>query len=155
MRFKVVNSFIFDNVTNGNHYVDSEANREYLCDLLNELWDLFNESNEKVNSQNDLINELYKFRLLYNALLFNNWAKTGEVEVYKSKKHHDGSIPFEEDEGEWFIVVGILPTGEQITNHYAMEYWDYFKIPSYPCVKDVFDGHTPSDVLYRLEELLK
>ena len=39
MRFKIVNSFIFDNVTNGNYYVDSDANRELLCDLLNELND--------------------------------------------------------------------------------------------------------------------
>ena len=41
--------------------------------------------------------ELYDFRLILNALLFNEWVKNGKYEVYKSKRHHDGSIPFPDD----------------------------------------------------------
>lgn len=99
------------------------------------------------------LQELYDFRMIYNAHLFNEWYLQRKYEVYKSKRHHDGSIPFEDDEEEWFIVVAILPTG-QISNHYPMEYWNYFRIPSYWKVLDEFDGHTSSDVLERLKGLL-
>ncbi len=106
---------------------------------------------DKLNDLENTIQELYDFRLVLNALLFNEWAKTGEYEVYKSKKHHDGEVCFD---GEWFIVVAILPSG-QVTNHYHMKYWDYFKIPSYERVKDEFDGHTSSVVLLRYGVLLE
>ena len=61
--------------------------------------------------------ELYEFRKIYNAALFNEWAENGKYEVYKSKKHFDGEDCFD---GKWFIVVAILPTG-QISNHYEMK----------------------------------
>lgn len=99
--------------------------------------------------------ELYDFRMVYNALLFNEWHKHDEVEVYKSKRHSDGSIPFEDDSDDWFIVIAILPEGKHISNHYHMKYWDYFKIPEYKKAKDEYDGHTSDDVLNRLKELLK
>ena len=98
------------------------------------------------------IQELYEFRLMYNALLFNEWSNREDIEVYKSKRHDDGSIPF--DDENWFIVVAILPNGKQITNHYHIDYWDYFQIKEYPKVKDKFDGHTSEDVLDRLRELI-
>lgn len=99
-----------------------------------------------LNEQNETIQELYDFRLVYNALLFNEWAKNGKYEVYKSKRHYDGELCFD---GEWFIVVGILPTG-QVTNHYPIRNWNDFKIPEYEKVKDEFDGHTSTVVLLRL-----
>ena len=101
-----------------------------------------------LNEQEETIQELYDFRLIYNALLFNEWSKHDTIEVYKSKKHSDGELCFD---GEWFVVVAILPTG-QITNHYHIKYWDYFQIKEYPQVKDEFDGHTPIDVLNRLKK---
>lgn len=105
---------------------------------------------EHLNNQHDLIQELYEFRLVYNALLFNEWCEQDKFEVYKSKRHSDGELCFD---GEWFVVVAILPTG-QITNHYHIDYWDYFKIPAYDKVKDEFDGHTPMDVLNRLKSMV-
>ena len=103
-----------------------------------------------MNEQEEQIQELYDFRLIYNALLFNEWSKHDTIEVYKSKKHSDGELCFD---GEWFVVVAILPTG-QITNHYHIKYWDYFQIKEYPQVKDEFDGHTPIDVLNRLKSMV-
>ena len=114
--------------------IDSGTNARKVCDLLNE--------------QEETIQELYEFRLLYNALLFNQWNKHNEYEVYKSKRHSDGELCFD---GEWFVVVAILPTG-QITNHYHIKYWDYFKIPTYDKVKDEFDNHNSHDVLERLKK---
>ena len=95
---------------------------------------------------------LYEFRLVYNALLFNTWHKHDEIEVYKSRRHSDGSVPF--DDPNWFIVVAILPGGSQVTNHYHVKYWSYFKIPQYDTVKDEFDGHDSHDVLRRLKGLI-
>ena len=90
--------------------------------------------------------ELYDFRKTYNACLFNEWAKTGQYDVHKSKLHHDGEVPFGDE--KWFIVVAMLPTG-QISNHYKVERdWDLFQIPEVPKAKYAFDGHTGSCLLY-------
>lgn len=109
--------------------------------------------------------ELYEFRKMYNAVLFNEWANhfeyvdgysgggiypTIKYDVHKSWKHHDGEPCFG---GGWFIVVAMLPTG-QISNHYKAEDWDLFKIPEVEKAKYPFDGHTPQDVLTRLKELI-
>ena len=123
--------------------------------LMNALHDDYQRIRKKLIEKEKLIDELYQFRLIYNAHLFNQWHKHNEIEVYKSRKHHDGSIPFENDLDDWFIVVAILPDGKQITNHYPLTYWEYFQIPCYKQVKDEFDGHTPKDVLERLTQLIK
>ena len=36
---------------------------------------------------NNKIKELYTFRRLYNAMLFNEWAKTNKFNVHKSMRH--------------------------------------------------------------------
>ena len=96
-------------------------------------------------------NELYEFRKLYNALLFNEWAKNKEIEVYKSKRHYDNEECFG---GGWFIVVAMLPSG-QISNHYELKDWDLFNIPEYEKSKYEFDGHTPEDVRVRMIAFLR
>lgn len=94
-------------------------------------------------------NELYEFRKMYNAALFNQWAVLGKYLVHKSWKHHDGELCFG---GGWFIVVAMLPTG-QIRNHYKAEDWDLFQIPE--AEKALYDvgGTMPADVLQRLKGL--
>lgn len=114
-------------------------------------------------------NELYEFRKVYNAALFNEWAKDWyirhkqikegrivpsnvvfvEYDVHKSWKHHDGELCFG---GGWFIVSAMLPTG-LISNHYKAEDWELFKIPEVEKAKYEFDGHTSTDVLNRLSSL--
>lgn len=98
--------------------------------------------------------ELYEFRKLYNAALFNSWYNSDSgIEVYKSKRHFDGEECFD---GKWFIVVAILRDGKQISNHYELKDWDLFKIPEYEKSKYEFDGHTSQDVLERLRgEILR
>ena len=103
-------------------------------------------------------NELYDYRMLYNAAFFNKLAHYDnqasgswkvEYDVHKSKKHSDGEDCFG---GGWFIVMAELPTG-QISNHYEMKYWDLFNIPE----KDkanVWDGHSPAEAANRLEKFL-
>lgn len=94
-------------------------------------------------------NELYEFRKVYNAALFNEWAKQGKYQVHKSKKHYEGDDCFG---GGWFIVVAALPGG-QISNHYELKDWTLFKLPVYDKALYKFDGHSPADVLERLKTL--
>lgn len=91
--------------------------------------------------------ELYEYRLLYNALLFNEWARLPHdpYRVHKSHRHSDGELAFG---GGWFIVMAELPSG-QISNHYEDKDWDLFHIPVVTRA-DEYDGHTPHDVAKRL-----
>ena len=91
-------------------------------------------------------NELYEYRMLYNAALFNEFAKQGLYDVHKSRKHSDGEYPF--GDSNWFIVMAELPTG-QISNHYEMKDWDKFQIPEKE-VANKWDGHSPRDAADRL-----
>jgi hypothetical protein len=95
--------------------------------------------------------ELYEFRKVYNAGLFNEWANFDipQYDVHKSWKHHDGELCFG---GGWFIVVAILPNG-QISNHYEAKDWELFQIPIAEKAKYEFDGHTGKDVLDRIKAL--
>ena len=95
-------------------------------------------------------NELYEYRLLYNASLFNELAKQGLYDVHKSKKHSDGTIPFGDE--NWFIVMAELPTG-QISNHYEMRDWDLFNVPEKEKANP-YDGHSLQDVVKRLRDFL-
>ena len=135
---------------------------------------------ERINELSDgyhTYDELYEFRKMYNAVLFNEWAiKYYEVlkdyegidvetlhfelqnflniiepkyNVHKSWKHHDGELCFG---GGWFIVSAMLPTG-LISNHYQAEDWDLFKVPEVEKALYEFDGHTSQDVLHRLKNL--
>ena len=113
--------------------------------------------------------ELYEFRKMYNAVLFNEWGKEYMLkeqqikngftqanmvfplyDVHKSWKHNDGELCFG---GGWFIVSAMLPTG-LISNHYKAEDWDLFQIPEVEKALYEFDGHSPQDVLIRLKTLI-
>lgn len=89
--------------------------------------------------------ELYEFRKVYNAILFNEWCSQGKYLVHKSTKHADGEDCFG---GGWFIVVETLPTGD-ISNHYEMQDWDLFVCKTRDKAKE-WDGHTSRDVVARL-----
>jgi len=72
-----------------------------------------------MDEDSPFVQELYAFRKLYNALLFNEWVRQGLFQVHKSKKHSDGTKCFG---GDMFIVAALLPTG-QISQHYYVEDW--------------------------------
>lgn len=93
--------------------------------------------------------ELYEFRKMYNAALFNEWAVCRKYNVHKSLRHNDGELCFG---GKYFIVVAILPDG-QISNHYLIQDWDLFKVPEVDRALYEFDGHTPKDVLARIKNV--
>lgn len=92
-------------------------------------------------------NELYYYRMLYNAAFFNLLPKEW---VHKSKRHHTGEECFG---GGWFIVMANLPTG-QISNHYELKDWDLFRVPEKEFA-DEWDGHTPQEAAKRLHAYLQ
>ena len=115
--------------------------------------------NETANSENDMgevsdgyhtFNELYYYRMLYNAAFFNLLSKNNAIKVLKSKLHSDGKPPF--NDTDMFIVQAELPTG-QISNHYHMEHWDKFKVNEAK-VADVWDGHTPQQAAERIKQFI-
>lgn len=126
---------------------DLSKNKEYLVDtnLISDGYHTFG--------------ELYDFRKVYNAVLFNEWAIHegwgGKVipkySVHKSWKHSDGEWCFDEEK-KWFIVSAMLPAG-LISNHYEAKDWDLFKVPEVEKALFEFDGHTGLDVLDRLKAL--
>lgn len=134
-------------------------------DIVNRLIKVMKADTNKISDGYHTFEELYEFRKVFNAALFNEWAKqvelkvsdTGDAviahvikyDVHKSWKHNDGEFCFG---GGWFIVVAVLPEG-QISNHYEAKDWDLFKIPEVEKAKYEFDGHTPADVLNRISNL--
>jgi hypothetical protein len=89
-------------------------------------------------------NELYEYRMLYNAHAAHGWLAAG-IRVVKSWRHHDGEPCFG---GGWFVVVAELPTG-QVSNHYRAEHWDLFNVWAAE-VAPAWDGHTPTEAADRL-----
>ena len=101
--------------------------------------------------------ELYYYRLLYNAnlvntIIYNNSGFYGNlilpINICKSFKHSDGEFCFG---GGWFVVVMETPFG-QITNHYENKYYYMFCCPAVD-VAPVWDGHTPREAAERLNKL--
>lgn len=92
-------------------------------------------------------NELYYYRMLYNAAFFNLLPKGW---VHKSKRHHTGEECFG---GGWFIVMANLPTG-QISNHYELKDWGLFQVREKEFA-DEWDGHTPQEAADRLRKYLQ
>ena len=109
--------------------------------------------------------ELYEFRKVYNAALFNEWAENLETSsdfgqalfnvpkynVHKSWRHSDGELCFG---GGWFIVVAQIPAG-QITNHYKVDCWSMFNVPETENALFEYDGHTAADTINRMAALLQ
>lgn len=108
-------------------------------------------NNENISDGYHTFKELYEYRKLYNALLFNIWFRQVDCHYncHKSKKHNDGELCFG---GGWFIVMADTLYG-QISNHYELKDWDLFKVPEKE-VADKWDGHTPKDVENTLRKLL-
>ncbi len=95
-------------------------------------------------------NELYQYRMLYNAIAFNELCNRG-FKVQKSIRHNDGELCFG---GSYFIVIADLPTG-QVSNHYKIKYWDLFHVQEVEILTIVYDGHTANEAADRLESFVR
>lgn len=128
---------------------------DYVLDAFKEeMQNLLTQQKKEIVTENTsdgfhTFKELYEFRKIYNALIFNEWAKQGLYNIHKSKKHSDGQECFG---GGWFIVVASLPNGD-ISNHYEMKDWELFKCEERETAKE-YDGHTSQDVVERITNIL-
>ena len=68
---------------------------------LKELGKILSEETERVSDGYHTFLELYEFRKVYNALLFNEWYKQGKYQVHKSWKHNDGKNAL-------IVMIGLL-----------------------------------------------
>lgn len=92
-------------------------------------------------------NELYDHRAALTAALFKSLPSDT---VYKSKKHHDGTMY-----DGMFIVGANLPGIGEISYHYDLDpWWDVFNIREVENAPE-WDGHTPNDVIERLKAYAK
>jgi len=92
--------------------------------------------------------ELYEYRMLYNAHAAEGWAQQGKA--VKSWRHSDGEECFG---GGWFVVVVDLYPHGQVSNHYPAADWDLFHVPEVDCAPE-WDGHTPQEAAQRLRASL-
>ena len=122
---------------------------EYLDDILSFVTSLQQKQEDmgEVSDGYHTFNELYYYRMLYNAAFFNLLPKGW---VHKSKRHHTGEECFG---GGWFIVMANLPTG-QVSNHYELKDWDLFKVPEKEFA-DEWDGHTHQEAAERIKKYLQ
>lgn len=118
-------------------------------DTLREAADTIEALLDNPRDSSHTMDELYHYRMLYNALAFNALVETG-TPIYKSWRHHDGELCFG---GGWFIVVASLPTG-QVSNHYREEHWDLFQVLEVE-LPPPYDGHTPAIAADRLMRFLQ
>lgn len=110
------------------------------------------ESQGEISDGYHTFDELYEYRMLYNALWIYNMSPSTKklFNVHKSKRHSDGEEPFG---GGWFVVNVTLPTG-QISNHYELKYWNLFDCDERETAEK-WDGHTPQVAAERMMEYLK
>lgn len=106
-------------------------------------------------------NELYEHRhTLYIALCkaINKPKYYGDLRnrlgdeniVWRSKKHSDGTMY----EG-WFIMGINKDVGEQISYHLPLSLWDKTEFADTLKKAPKWDGHTPKDVLKRVQEWIR
>ena len=95
------------------------------------------------------MDELYHYRMLYNALALYGLDSLG-CETGRSRRHHTGEPCFD---GEFFIVWVFLPKG-MVTNHYKLEDEKYFSFLVDYHTAPEWDGHTTQEAARRMEDQL-
>lgn len=98
------------------------------------------EGDLEISDSYHTIDELYSHRIL----LFIALLKSNKYISWRSKHHSDGTFY----EG-WFIAGMNLPSG-MITYHIDNRFWDMLNDIDTLEVAPIYDGHTSTDVLKRL-----
>lgn len=111
--------------------------------------DLLDNTTGETSDGYHTFDELYYYRMVYNAQAAQAWLADG-IPVVKSWNHHDGLPCFG---GGMFVVQAELPTG-QVSNHYKAEHWDLFKVPEVG-LPPVYDGHTPAIAADRMAKYIR
>ena len=97
---------------------------------------------ENVSDGYHTFNELYKHR----TILFSVICNTHKDIAWKSKLHHDGTMY------DGMFIVGIDTPDGTCTYHCENKFWDLFHVKELDNTPE-WDGHTPDDVLIRIQSL--
>lgn len=102
-------------------------------------------------------NELYEHRCMLAVGLASAVQTAMGVErsscdqnfnyLFKAREHHNGT-----GYAGWFLLCFSTSEG-QISYHLPEKYWDMLSIDEYDVSPVEFDGHTPADVLDRLQKV--
>lgn len=123
----------------------AEDARGKAAEILAAVWDTIAAAGDGYHT----MDELYRYRMLYNAHAAKAWADKGVA--VKSWRHSDGEECFG---GGWFVVVATLHPHGQVSNHYEAEHWDLFDVPEVERAPE-WDGHTPAEAADRLAAALR
>lgn len=91
--------------------------------------------------------ELYDHRIQLFITMCNYLGTFTNKDVWKSKKHHDGT-----SWNGWFIAGINHEKGEQISYHLPIDRFYDLHVPELEKAPE-WDGHTSNDVLERLKKL--
>ena len=128
-------------------------NREIALHNLNQMIAFYKRDDvvttEEISDGFHTFKELYDTRKALTVALFNTCHHTYFADVHKSRKHHDGTYPF--NDPNWFIVCAKSRcTDKVISFHYHIDDWDSFRIKETEKSIYPYDGHTTQDVIDRL-----
>jgi hypothetical protein len=103
----------------------------------------------QVSDGHHTFEELYKHRYLLFIALCKLLAQTKKHYIWRSRLHSDGTM-FDNS-----FVLGINEEqGEQITYHLPLNKWEDTSYADTLGNAPQYDGHTPNEVLSRLEKLI-
>ena len=118
--------------------------------LLNEAIKIGKVDTNLISDGYHTFGELYEHRVALFIALCKKIADFPEKDtiVWRSRKHSDGT----EWDG-WFIMGIGVRSGEQITYHLPISKWDDTEFCETRIMAPEWDGHSPEDVLKRLQSL--
>ena len=93
--------------------------------------------------------ELYEFKKLYIALLFNEWSKQNKYQVHKSKRDFVGN-----ECGSCFVVFAMTPLG-QIFIVCEEKDWDLFQVKETETALFKYDFNKTENNLKMLYNLIQ
>lgn len=102
----------------------------------------------KVSDGYHTFDELYHHRAILTALAFNAIELWDPGTCWKSFEHHDPNEPMYDG----MFIVGMNTPYGQVSYHYDTKYWELFACKELERAPE-FDGHTPTDVTYRLQKV--
>lgn len=114
-------------------------------ETINSLIKSLNADTNKISDGYHTFGELYDHRITLFILVARREKK---IQVWRSKKHSDGS-----EWAGWFLLGIGKEKGYQITYHLPIEKWDECGFAETLDAAPEFDGHTSNDVLNRLKLL--
>ena len=121
-----------------------EYNRYLIQSIRNSVANLMSAVNGSTSDGYHTFDELYEHRTVLFSVICNLHTDL----AWKSRHHHDGTM-FDD-----MFIVGIRTPAGPCTYHCENRYWDLFHVPELERAPE-FDGHTPEDVLVRIQSLSK